>query len=131
MAMIAHVITRDGQCNLANNKSNCLFDDFDCSCPNSLTIDDGECTSENYNYNCNFDGTDCNNSCDFNNLTKNGHCNLANNKTVCLYDNFDCLCPNSLKIDDGECDKENYNPNCYFDGMDCSKNKISKLKLLK
>ena len=52
-------LTRDGVCNLANNKSNCLFDDLDCLCPNTSLIDNGECDQENYNQNCLFDGEDC------------------------------------------------------------------------
>ena len=30
----------------------------------------------------------------------NGHCNPTNNKSNCLFDDYDCLCPNSTLIND-------------------------------
>ena len=68
---------------------------------------------------------------------RNGFCDEANNKYVCLYDGGDCQdihkctslkciedqhfdpCPEYELIGDGQCDEENYNFFCSFDGGDC------------
>ena len=67
---------------------------------------------------CQFDGEDC--LCDFKDLTRDGYCNHANNKSFCLFDLYDCIaCPKSNLIDDGQCNLENFNQACNFDGADC------------
>ena len=68
---------------------------------------------------------------------RNGFCDEANNKYVCLHDGGDCKdirnctnlncindqhfdpCPEYELIGDGQCDDENNNFICSFDGGDC------------
>ena len=111
----------DGKCDQSIFNEECKFDGKDC-CPNATAIGDGYCNHENLVKLCNYDGGDCCNpqkvedgichpnhlnrmcdaegewndcSCDYSNLTRDGYCNQDNNKSNCLYDNFDCLCSNS------------------------------------
>ena len=112
----------DGKCDLLNFNEECNFDGHDC-CPNVNAIGNGHCNPENLIKLCNFDGGDCCNpgdgkcdpkgfnrmcdvdgewndcSCDYKNLTRDGFCNIANNKSNCHFDDFDCLCANSTLID--------------------------------
>ena len=108
---------------MINFNEECKFDGKDC-CPNPTAIGNGHCNTENLIKICNYDGGDCCNPgdgkcethgfnrmcdmkreleedcyCDYKNLTRDGHCNLANNKTNCLFDDFDCLCSNATLAD--------------------------------
>ena len=114
----------DGHCNPANLINACNFDGGDCCL--HANIADGICNKENLNRMCRYDGGDCctnhtvlngicdvgnlnhwcnseeewlDCTCDYQNLTRDGHCNVANNKTNCLFDDFDCLCTNATLID--------------------------------
>ena len=118
-------LINDGKCDLAIFNEECQFDGNDC-CSNTTAIGNGYCDIQNLNMICNYDGGDCCNlekvedgkcdpfhfnrmcepnrewndcSCDYANLTRDGYCNVANNKTNCLFDDFDCLCPNATLID--------------------------------
>ena len=111
----------DGTCDMVNFNEECIFDGKDC-CPNPTAIGNGHCNPENIIKICNYDGGDCCEPhkvddgicdignlnrmcdidgeskdcfCDYQNLTRDGHCNLANNKSNCLFDDFDCLCSNA------------------------------------
>ena len=113
----------DGTCDLINFNEDCEFDGKDC-CPNPTAIGNGHCNTENLIKICNYNGGDCCNPgdgkcdpnglhrmcdmkreleedcyCDYKNLTRDGHCNVANNKSNCLFDDFDCLCPDATLID--------------------------------
>ena len=108
----------DGKCDLINFHEVCDYDGKDC-CPNYHGIGNGFCDTENIIKMCNYDGGDCcelekvndgicdvrnlnrmcdidgelnDCSCDYKNLTRDGHCNPANNKSNCLFDDYDCLC---------------------------------------
>ena len=114
----------DGICDLINFNENCKFDGKDC-CPNPTSIGNGHCDPENVIKMCNYDGHDCcepetvndgfcdvgnlnrmcdfdgelnDCSCDYENLIRDGHCNPANNKSNCLFDDYDCLCPDSSLV---------------------------------
>ena len=113
-----YLLIDDGKCDLINFNEECKYDGKDC-CPNYHGIGNGQCESENIIKMCNYDGGDCcepekvndgicdignlnrmcdfdgelnDCSCDYKNLTKDGYCNPANNKSNCLFDNYDCLC---------------------------------------
>ena len=115
----------DGKCDSVNFNEKCQFDGRDC-CPNPSAIANGQCNPENNVKICNFDGGDCCDlqkvedgtchphhlnrmcdfdrewkdcSCDYKKLTRDGHCNPANNKSNCLFDDFDCLCSGATLID--------------------------------
>ena len=120
-----YLLIDDGKCDLINFNEVCSYDGKDC-CPNYHGIGNGYCDSENIIKMCNYDGGDCcelekiNNgiceignlnrmcdlkgewkndcSCDYKNLTRDGHCNPANNKSNCLFDDYDCLCPDSSLV---------------------------------
>ena len=80
---------------MQNNNAICNYDGGDCCRPEK--INDGFCDVEHLNRMCDFDGewkNDC--FCDYENLVRDGHCNPANNKLNCLFDDYDCLCPNSV-----------------------------------
>ena len=111
----------DGTCDLINFNENCKFDGKDC-CPNPTAIGNGHCNTENLIQMCNYDAGDCCSSgdgkcdpnglhrmcdikkewedcsCDYQNLTRDGICNIANNKSICLFDDYDCLCPDSSLV---------------------------------
>ena len=116
-----YLLIDDGKCDLINFNEVCSYDGKDC-CPNYHGIGNGYCDPDNVIKMCNYDGGDCcqpekfNNgfcdvenlnrmcdfdgelndcSCDYKNLTRDGYCNPANNKSNCLFDDYDCLCPNS------------------------------------
>ena len=74
----------------------CNYDGGDCCEPER--VNDGFCDVGNLNRMCDLDGelNDC--SCDYENLTRDGICNPANNKSNCLFDNYDCLCSNSTLV---------------------------------
>ena len=74
----------------------CNYDGGDCCEPEN--VGDGFCDIGNLNRMCDFDGelNDC--SCDYENLTRDGFCNSANNKSNCLFDDYDCLCQNSKLV---------------------------------
>ena len=106
---------------MINFNEECMFDGKDC-CPNPTGIGNGHCNTENVIQMCNYDGGDCCSSgdgkcdpsalnrmcdmdeewndcsCDYQNLIRDGHCNFANNKMNCLFDDYDCLCPDSLLV---------------------------------
>ena len=118
-----HLLINDGKCDLFNFNEVCNYDGKDC-CPNYHGIGNGYCDPENVIKMCNYDGGDCcqpekindgfcdvehlNHMCDFDgewkndcfcdyeNLVRDGHCNPVNNKSNCLFDDYDCLCPNSV-----------------------------------
>ena len=86
----------DGICNEENMNKICRYDGGDCC--NHQKVQDGICDVGNLNHWCNFDGelNDC--SCDYENLTRDGLCNPTNNKSICLFDDYDCLCPDSSLV---------------------------------
>ena len=142
-----HSLIDDSTCDMVNYNEECKFDGKDC-CPNPTAIGNGYCNSENLIKMCNFDGGDCceldkvgdgtcdegnlnrlcdfhgelkDCSCDYKNLTRDGYCNVANNKSNCLFDDLDCSCPNSTLIDNGVSDRDIVNlAGCNFDGYDCA-----------
>ena len=119
-----YLLIDDGKCDLINFNEVCSYDGKDC-CPNYHGIGNGYCDPDNAIKMCNYDGGDCcepekindgfcdvgnlnrmcdfdgelnDCSCDYKNLTRDGHCNPANNKSSCLFDDYDCLCPNSSLV---------------------------------
>ena len=86
----------NGHCDVENIIKMCNYDGGDCCEPEK--VNDGFCDIGNLNRMCDFEGEldDC--ACDYGNLIRDGHCNLANNKSNCLFDDYDCLCPNSPLI---------------------------------
>ena len=90
----SHVNVSNGICNEENLNRLCNYDGGDC-CDNQK-VQNGICDIENLNSFCDFDGewnNDC--LCDYKNLVRDGNCNPVNNKSSCLFDDFDCLCLNA------------------------------------
>ena len=92
----SHENVSDGICNMENLNRMCDYDGGDCC--DHQKVGDGTCDIGNLNDKCDFDGewSDC--FCDYKDLKRDGHCNLANNKSSCLFDDFDCICSNSTFI---------------------------------
>ena len=132
----------NSHCNPENLIKICNYDGGDCCDPQK--VGNGICDSNHLNRICNYDGEDCCNSgdgkcdphglnpmcdmdeewkdcsCDYQNLTRDGYCNVANNKSNCLFDDLDCSCSSSLLIDNGICNQDLfYLSGCNFDGNDC------------
>ena len=88
----------DGKCNPYGFNRMCDFDKEWEDCCELETVNDGFCDVGNLNRMCDLDGElhDC--SCDYDNLTRDGICNPANNKSICLFDDYDCLCSKSTLV---------------------------------